>query len=197
LLGGFAAVAAHIAATPAHFSSTMPLGGASGAIYACMGGFILLLHRTHVNIRYLVFLFFRFWAGDFWIPAWVMISIYVLVDIILAVLDVLNEHTGGGTAFAAHVGGFIAGAAMIGAYKAFLKWRPPRPELEDDEVAPPEPTSAIDEPPTIFLCEDGAESGPFTVSQINQMLALGAISAETLYWQEGMPEWRAVAELTA
>jgi hypothetical protein len=42
---------------------------------------------------------------------------------------------------------------------------------------------------------DGAQIGPFTLSHIRGMMALGSIFGETLYWKDGMEDWRAVEEL--
>ncbi|MCI0743902.1 MAG: rhomboid family intramembrane serine protease [Verrucomicrobia subdivision 3 bacterium] len=193
LLGGLAADFAHIAATPDHFKSDIPLVGASGAINACIGGFVLLLHKIRVNFRYVIFLIVRAWTGDFWLPAWLVISFWFLIDVLFAAMSFVNENVGGGVAFAAHVGGFLAGLGMIGAYKAYLRMRPPE---EAGELVEEAASGAMDQPAVVYLFESGNQSGPFTLEQINQMIAIGAISAETLYWQEGMEEWRAVAELT-
>jgi len=195
LLGGLAADFSHIAVTPEHFASDMPLGGASGAVSACIGGFLLLLHRTKIEFRWVVFVF-RVLTGVFWLPAWLVISFWFLKDLFFAIVSATTEESGGGVAFAAHVGGVLAGLAMIGTYKGYLRLRPPVEEAgEDEEGVIVQPIVASQEPATIYLCEGTTQSGPFTQAQVTQMLALGAISVETLYWEEGMAEWRVIAEL--
>jgi membrane associated rhomboid family serine protease len=194
LLGGVAGDFSHIAVTPEHFASTIPLGGASGAISACIGGFLLLLHRTKIEFRWLVWIIVRVYTGVFWLPAWLVISFYFVKDAFSVVVSLMDKGSGGGVAFGAHVGGLLSGLAMIGIYKGYRKWRPPRIEDDEDEIAV-EPVGLSQEPATIFLCEGTTQSGPFTSAQIGQMLTIGAISSEALYWEEGMDDWRTVAEL--
>ncbi len=195
-LGGLASDFAHIAATPEHFASEIPLGGASGAVSACIGGFVLLLHKTRINFRYFVFLFLRFWSGEFWLPAWLVISFWFLKDLFFAVLGYLQAESGGGVAFAAHVGGFLSGFALISANKFLLRLKSPRraesfPEAGYAVEAAGEPAEA----PAIYLFASDAQLGPFTPLQVRQMLELGSITPETLYWREGMDDWRSVDEL--
>src|SRR5262249_48000783 len=81
LLGGLASDFGHLLGTPEHFASHIPLGGASGAISACLGAFVLLLPKTRINFRYFVFLIFRFFSGEFWLPAWLVLSFWFLKDL--------------------------------------------------------------------------------------------------------------------
>jgi hypothetical protein len=46
-----------------------------------------------------------------------------------------------------------------------------------------------------YVLDGGTQAGPFTPSAILEMQKLGSISSEACYWQEGMPEWRSLAEL--
>jgi membrane associated rhomboid family serine protease len=55
LLCGVAAAFAHVLVTPDHFASEMPMGGASGAISGCIGGFLLLLAGTKIEFKWIVF----------------------------------------------------------------------------------------------------------------------------------------------
>src|SRR3954467_10518196 len=113
--GGLAADFGYFANVRERFAD-MPLGGASGAISACLGGFILLLPKTKINFRWFIFIILRLFNGEFWLPAWLVLSFWFLQDLAAAIV----EHSEGefsGTAFAAHTGGFLAGMAMIGAYK--------------------------------------------------------------------------------
>jgi membrane associated rhomboid family serine protease len=187
ILGGLLADIGHILATAENFSSTLPLVGASGAISACMGGFVLLLHRNKIDFKYLVFLFFRFYAGEFSLPSWLVISFWFLWDLAFAILDASSEDGGGGVAFAAHVGGFVGGMGMVGLWKWLMRGR----RRTDDG----EEQAGANAPAAIYLFENDTQSGPFTPQQLSEMLAAGYISAGTLYWQNGMTDWRSINEL--
>jgi membrane associated rhomboid family serine protease len=194
LLGGLAADFGHI--VDASFASDIPLGGASGAISACLGGFILLLPKTKINFRWFFFILVRLFNGDFWLPAWLVLSFWFLQDLAAAVL----AHSAGvssDTAFAAHTGGFLAGMAMIGSYK-LTRRLPIWPQgTVDEEIV--EATSMSEDTAgvaaTIYLYEGQTELGPFTPAQITEMLSLGSLSPEALYWQEGMDGWSSVNQL--
>jgi len=99
LLCGFAAAAAQIVMGP---DSIIPMLGASGAISGVLGGYILLFpNRT---VRALIFNFVTT------VPAFVAIGIWIVYQL---VLGYLTPSGGGGVAYAAHIGGFIAGFALI------------------------------------------------------------------------------------
>lgn len=204
VLGGIAADFGHIAATPEHFTSEIPLCGASGAITACLAGFLVLFRNLEIEFRYFGFIFLRVFAGEFSLAAWIVISFWFAKDLLFAALTMAAKATGGGVAFAAHVGGFIAGLVLIGLYKLTPKkpeddepnlpipaWRAftpnTHPTLVGTEVEP-------NEAPTIFVSDAGVASGPFTSQQVRQMLSLGSISAEAHYWREGMTEWATVQD---
>ena len=209
LLGGLAADFLHIAAALANGTAEMPLIGASGAISACLGGFVVLLKNTKINFRYFVWFLVRAWDGDFWLPAWLVISFWFLMDLISAVGSVVGPGRGGGVAFAAHVGGFIGGFLMMLAWRGVRSWAGERGEAANvpapaparvptrvtPRVAPVPATAAVkDEPATVYLHENGVQSGPFPPGQVRRMLAAGGVSPEAVYWREGMAEWRSVAE---
>jgi membrane associated rhomboid family serine protease len=200
---GLAACFAHIAFSPSHFASELPLGGASGAISGCIGGFLLLLARTRIEFKWVFFLIFRLWSGEFFLPAWLVISGWFLEDVAGMVMNAASEAAG--VAFGAHVGGTVFGIALMLLEKLRLRCWPERaaPEDEVQTVARavvnihsrPEPLFAQLEIPNVYLFIDEAQTGPFTLSQIAQMFADRTISEQTLYWQEGMDEWRSVEEL--
>jgi membrane associated rhomboid family serine protease len=207
LLCGLAADFTYIATAAGQFASEVPLGGASGAISGCIGGFLVLFTRTRIEFKWLFFFMFRIWNGEFFLPAWVVISFWFLADLFMMVLTVGDE--GGGVAFAAHVGGTVVGLGLI----ALQKWcgMPAIAEEYDEEDTAPEPAASIVarvrahsratavqpalEAPSIFLFASGAQSGPFTHSQLQQMFGAGEIPADALYWQEGMEDWSAADEL--
>ncbi len=59
----------------------------------------------------------------------------------------------------------------------------------------PAPAKPLTETPTIYLYDAEAQSGPFDLFQIQQMVSQGAVTSQALYWSEGMTEWRSVSEL--
>jgi membrane associated rhomboid family serine protease len=109
LLGGLAAVLAQVGVSP---DSTTPTVGASGAIAAVLGGYILLYPRARVLS--VVFLFFFFTFVE--IPAMVMLGIWFALQFLPAIGQLATPEIGGqggGVAYFAHVGGFIFGLALI------------------------------------------------------------------------------------
>ena len=104
LLGGFVAFLAQIAAAS---SSTVPNLGASGAIAAVMGAFIITYPRDRIRTLLLLGWFVTVTA----IPAAVLIGIWFLIQLFSQVGSVVEaQSAGGGVAYMAHVGGFIFGA---------------------------------------------------------------------------------------
>jgi membrane associated rhomboid family serine protease len=87
-----------------NFHSLVPSLGASGAISGVLGGYILLYPKRNVTV-----LLFRFITT---VPAWVAIGLWFVLQIVESFF--MNT---GGVAYAAHVGGFIAGLVLI---KPFL-----------------------------------------------------------------------------
>jgi membrane associated rhomboid family serine protease len=199
LAGGLAAELAYIALTPDHFASDIPMGGASGAISTCMGMYLLL--RAGADIEFKYFYFFLIFggagSGDFSVPAWMAISFWFLKDLFWMALGYVYQHRGGGVAFGAHVGGLLAGLALIGIYHWLERIRGESAEAETATRLPAlVAVESHSETPTIYLHENGVQSGPFNQFQIQQMLSLGSISQEALYWSEGMTDWANVQELS-
>jgi membrane associated rhomboid family serine protease len=101
LLGGVIATLAQVAASP---GSTVPNLGASGAIAAVMGAFLVTYPRDQIR----AVLFFFFFARVTFIPAALLIGVWFLMQL-FSVGAVADVNTGG-VAYLAHVGGFIFGA---------------------------------------------------------------------------------------
>lgn len=101
LLGGLAATAAQIAASPA---STVPNLGASGAIAAVMGAFLVTYPRDRIRSILMIFVFIRVT----YVPAALLIGVWFLIQFVN--LGAVGNAPTGGVAYAAHVGGFIFGA---------------------------------------------------------------------------------------
>jgi hypothetical protein len=190
------------AALPEHFGSELPMGGASGAISACMGAYLLLRSKAEIEFKYFGLLFFRFFSGEFSLAAWIVISFWFLKDLFFAGLSYYLNHGGGGVAFGAHVGGFLVGAGFVGAGKMLrvnkpaAKPAPMRIHLPAP-VAAPDPGEVPTAAPTIYVYQGETQYGPYNLCQIRDMLAQGSVSSDAQYWSEGMPEWRAIAQLTA
>lgn len=100
LAGGLAATVAQVAAVP---SSTVPMLGASGAIAAVMGAFIVTFPRDRIRSLLVIFVF----VSITYIPAVLLIGIWFLTQFLS--LGAVTPDTGG-VAYAAHVAGFIFGA---------------------------------------------------------------------------------------
>lgn len=129
LAAGIAAALAHIAADP---GSAIPTVGASGAIGGVMGGYLLLFPRAKVDILLIFVVFFRV----FTVPAWVLLGLWFGMQIFSGLSTPTN---GGGVAYWAHAGGFLAGIVLTlpawlrrgaGAYWRRTEGRPPHPEAE-------------------------------------------------------------------
>ena len=104
VLCGLAAAAAQIVSNP---DSSVPMVGASGAIGGVMGAYILLYPRVHVHML----IFLGFFITTIAVPAVLMLGYWLLIQV-LSGFATLGAQ-GGGVAFWAHVGGFVAGAALI------------------------------------------------------------------------------------
>jgi membrane associated rhomboid family serine protease len=101
VLGGLAAMAAQIAMDPA---STVPQLGASGAIAAVMGAFLV----TYPGDRIKVLWFFGVFAHVSYVPALILIGLWLVAQM-LNQMGAVVEADAGGVAYAAHVGGAFFG----------------------------------------------------------------------------------------
>ncbi len=104
---GLIATFAQILSGPA---STVPIVGASGAIAGVMGAYLLLFPQSRILTLVPIFFFFLF----FKLPAVVIIGYWVLIQFVNASLMGGGEMLrGGGVAYFAHIGGFMAGVVWI------------------------------------------------------------------------------------
>lgn len=104
-LTGLAAAGAQVALTPA---SPVPMVGASGAISGVMGAYLLLYPKVRVWTLVPLGFFFTSFA----LPAWTMLVYWLLLQFLSGVLT-LGGDSVGGVAFWAHIGGFVAGLALV------------------------------------------------------------------------------------
>lgn len=87
-----------------------PLIGASGAIAGVMGAFLIKYWKIRIRFFYFIFPFFR---GTFQAPAWLMLPLWLGLEIFNArVMDSISAQGGGGVAHWAHVWGFVLGMAV-------------------------------------------------------------------------------------
>ena len=108
LICGLLAAAAHIVTNP---GSPVPTVGASGAISGVLGAYLVLYPRARVNMLFILVFFIRVIP----VPAWAVL-IYWFVSQLLLVPELSStraEVVSGGIAVWAHIGGFLAGAALI------------------------------------------------------------------------------------
>jgi hypothetical protein len=101
VLGGIIASAAHILTNP---TSRIPTVGASGAIAAVLGAYLVLFPRQKV----LTLIPLGFWMRMTLLPASIVLGMWFVLQFLSGVLS-LGGPDVGGVAFWAHIGGFISG----------------------------------------------------------------------------------------
>jgi len=103
LLGGLVAMLAQVLANP---HSTVPNLGASGAIAAVMGAFLVMYPRDQIKSVLVIFIFVKIT----FIPACLLIGFWFLTQLVQAG-EVARVQTGG-VAYLAHIGGFLFGVVI-------------------------------------------------------------------------------------
>ena len=124
VLTGLGAALAQTFANPA---SEIPMVGASGAISGVMGAYLVLFPRVKVY----TIIPLGFFIQTFPLPAWVMLIYWMFLQFAGGITSVLSEQ-GGGVAFWAHIGGFVAGVVLVKVFEnrkrlvahASHHWRP-------------------------------------------------------------------------
>jgi membrane associated rhomboid family serine protease len=103
LVCGLAASFAHIVFNS---GSSVPAVGASGAISGVLGGYLLMFPRNRVYVLT--------WGGVMAVPAIFMLGLWIVTQFINGVgsIAVTGETGGGGVAYMAHIGGFVAGLVL-------------------------------------------------------------------------------------
>ena len=105
LFGGLVASTAQVLVDP---TSPTPVVGASGAIAAILGAYVVLYPRARVLS--LVFLGFFYQLLE--IPAVVVLGFWFVLQLISGLASLGASSASGGVALFAHIGGFVAGAAV-------------------------------------------------------------------------------------
>lgn len=108
LASGAAAAAGQILSDPA---SPIPMVGASGAIAGVMGGYLLMFPKARIDVLVILVFLIRI----FTIPAWLLLGLWFGLQL---VNGLSMDLVGGGVAYWAHAGGFVAGVVL-----AFPLWR--------------------------------------------------------------------------
>lgn len=107
LLCGLAASALQIAVMP---GSRVPNIGASGAISGVMGAYLIKFPQARITTLITLIIFFT----TVELPAWVVLAYWFVVQFFSGVGSVGDSHVNqGGVAWFAHIGGFLAGMALI------------------------------------------------------------------------------------
>ena len=106
LLCGVAAAYTQVLMNPV---SRVPMVGASGAIAGVMGAYLIKFPQSRIYT-----LVFYFFITTLEVPAWVMLIYWFVIQLFSGVGSIgYSQVSQGGTAFFAHVGGFITGIALV------------------------------------------------------------------------------------
>jgi len=105
LAGGIVAGLAQVAIAP---ESTIPTVGASGAIAATLGAYLVLFPRARITS--LVFLGFFYQLIN--VPAVVVLAFWFLLQLVDGIASLGIQEETGGVAFFAHIGGFVFGVLV-------------------------------------------------------------------------------------
>lgn len=100
-----AGIAAALAQALLDVDSRTPVIGASGAVSGLFGAFLVLHPRSHINVLVPIFIV----VDIVRLPAWVVLTFWFAVQLLY---DLFDPAAGGGVAFRAHIGGFLAGLVM-------------------------------------------------------------------------------------
>jgi len=105
LICGILAALSHALTDP---SSSVPMVGASGAISGVLGAYVLLFPRARVLVM-------MPGLGATRVAAGVVLGMWFVMQLLSGGMSIGSQ--GGGVAFFAHIGGFLAGMALIGLFK--------------------------------------------------------------------------------
>jgi membrane associated rhomboid family serine protease len=103
VLCGVVAALAHVLSAP---GSPIPTVGASGAISAVMGAYLLLYPRVRIHTLFIIIIFIKIIP----VHAWLILVWWFVLQVISSTVQ---PATGGGVAFWAHIGGFVAGVVLV------------------------------------------------------------------------------------
>jgi membrane associated rhomboid family serine protease len=125
LTGGIAAAFAHVAwalqglpCTPQDFGACVPAVGASGAVAAVMGAYLLLYPHARVNVLVPIFIIFTIVP----MSAWIVLGLWFVYQFLIGLQELAGPS---GIAWMAHVGGFVFGFIVILLLGGRPRRRPP------------------------------------------------------------------------
>ena len=101
-------IAAALLQVFANSRSVIPMVGASGAISGVMGAYLVLYPRVRVHCL----IFLGFFLTTISLPAWTMLLYWIGIQVVSGLFSLVATEQGG-VAFWAHVGGFVAGMALV------------------------------------------------------------------------------------
>ena len=99
---GIAAGLAHILFAG---GSAVPSVGASGAISGVLGGYLLMFPQNRVKVLTR--------GGVASVPAIVVLGLWIVIQLVSQLGSIAETSQGGGIAYMAHIGGFVAGMALV------------------------------------------------------------------------------------
>jgi membrane associated rhomboid family serine protease len=180
LASGLAAALGQILAGP---GSTIPMVGASGAIAGVMGGYLLFFPRARIDVLVIIVVLIKI----FTVPAWVMLGLWFGLQV---VNGLSMDIAGGGVAYWAHAGGFLAGAVLLlprwlgsGGPAYWARWHGRPPHDEVSYVVEPRRVSPI---PRVRRVAPG-ERGTPSASALTRVPRSGARNRRQSPWTDGRP----------
>ncbi len=113
LIVGLAAAVTHVVLNP---TSTVPTIGASGAVSGVLGAYLVLF--PHARVRTLLTL--GFFIHITYLPAWVLLVLWIGLQFVSQAMQPIDPNAGG-VAYAAHIGGFVAGLVLILPFRKYRR----------------------------------------------------------------------------
>jgi hypothetical protein len=155
---GLAASIAHVASDP---HSILPCLGASGAISGVMGAYISIHPLNTIKV------WFGFWIGVIELPAIAVIGVWFVLNYLSAFISLDNEYRDG-VAYWAHIGGFLAGFAIIRVVVFYLQWRKSKGDLEEEEPLAPVQKDVLGDalPPKVVGSVSAPAPAPVEVTSV-------------------------------
>ena len=132
------------------FGSVIPMVGASGAISGVLGFYFIWFPKNRVRLWIMLFPFFM---HVIYAPARLVLGMYLVIDNLLPFLATRGAG-GGGVAYGAHIGGFIAGLA-------YARWSQGREVQRRPADFEPDPVATT------------SDSDPSTIRGIRRLIAAG------------------------
>ena len=143
LLCGLAAALAQVMIDP---RSAVPMVGASGAIAGVLAAYGSLHPTSPITVLNPIPPLWLLFGPVFRLPAWLIILEFFVVNVVSG-LSTLGSVRGGGVAFFAHLGGFVAGLVLVRIFfdprsrrrrAAEAAWQPPpRVQVDRPDWRPP------------------------------------------------------------